>query len=91
MSTQPQPTIESVLQQTRAETGLPPSELRVLMTHITGLDRVNLVTKGNQTLPMDQISAFKSLAAKRQHGEPIAYLVQRKEFYSRSFSWIHAC
>jgi len=37
MSTLPKPTIESVLQQTREETGLAPSELRILMTHITGL------------------------------------------------------
>jgi len=85
MSTLPKPTIESVLQQTREETGLAPSELRILMTHITGFDRVNLVTKGNRELPMDQLSAFKSLAAKRQQGEPIAYLVQQKEFYSRPF------
>ena len=85
MSTLPKPTIESVLQQTREETGLAPSELRILMTHITGFDRVNLVTKGNRELPMDQLSAFKSLAAKRQQGEPIAYLVQQKEFYSRLF------
>ena len=85
MSTLPKPTIESVLQQTREETGLAPSELRILMTHITGFDRVGLVTKGNRELPMDQLSAFKSLAAKRQQGEPIAYLVQQKEFYSRPF------
>lgn len=85
MSPLPQPTIDSVLQQTRNETGLAPSELRILMMHITGLDRVGLVTKGNRELPMDQLSAFKSLAAKRQNGLPIAYLVQHKEFYSRSF------
>jgi release factor glutamine methyltransferase len=85
MSTLPQPTIESVLQQTREETGLPPGELRILMTCITGLDRVGLLTKGNRIIPMDQLSAFKSLAVKRQHGEPIAYLVQQKEFYSRPF------
>lgn len=85
MSTLPQPTIESMLQLTREETGLPPSELRVLMMHITGFDRVGLVTKGNRALPMDQLSAFKALANRRQHGEPIAYLVQQKEFYSRPF------
>lgn len=85
MSTLPQPTIESVLQQIRKETGLAPSELRILMMYITGFDRVGLVTKGNRELPMDQLNAFKSLAAKRKSGEPIAYLVQHKEFYSRSF------
>lgn len=85
MSTLPRPTVESVLQQTREETGLPPSELRVLMSHLTGFDRVGLVTKGNRELPMDQLNAFKSLAARRKNGEPVAYLVQRKEFYSRPF------
>lgn len=85
MSTLPQPTIESALQQIRKETGLAPSELRILMMYITGFDRVGLVTKGNRELPMDQLNAFKSLAAKRKSGEPIAYLVQHKEFYSRSF------
>lgn len=85
MSSQPQTTIESVLQQTRTETSLPPSELRILMSHITGLNRVGLVTKGDQPLHTDQIALFKSLASKRQQGQPIAYLVEHKEFYSRSF------
>jgi len=65
MSTLPKPTIESVLQQTREETGLAPSELRILMTHITGFDRVNLVTKGNRELPMDQTQRVQIMAAKR--------------------------
>lgn len=85
MSAHPQSTIESVLQQTRAETGLPPSELRILMSHITGLDRVGLLTKGDRPLHTDQIALFKSLADKRQQGQPIAYLVEQKEFYSRPF------
>lgn len=85
MSTLPQHTIEAVLQQTREETGLAPSELRILMMYVTGFDRVGLVTKGNRELPMEQHNAFKALAAKRKHGEPIAYLVKQKEFYSRSF------
>ena len=85
MTTQSQPTIELALRLTREETGLPPSELRILMSHITGFDRVGLVTKGHQVLSVDQLSAFKALTAKRLHGEPIAYLIQRKEFYSRPF------
>lgn len=85
MSSQPQTTIESLLQQTRAEANLPPSELRILMSHVTGLDRVGLLTKGGSPLHTDQIALFKSLANKRQQGQPIAYLVEHKEFYSRSF------
>lgn len=85
MNTPQQTTVDSVLHQTRKETGLAPSELRILMSHVTGLNRVGLVTQGNRELPLDQVSLFKALAAKRQLGEPIAYLVQRKEFYSRPF------
>ncbi|BET24877.1 [protein release factor]-glutamine N5-methyltransferase [Limnobacter thiooxidans] len=85
MSTPPQSTLESALRQTRAETGLPLNELRILMGCVTGLDRVGLLTKGEQPLPPDQITAFKTLASKRQQGHPIAYLVEHKEFYSRSF------
>lgn len=85
MSSQPHATIESVLQQTRAETSLPPSELRILMSHITGLDRVGLLTKGDRPLHSNHIALFKSLSHKRQQGQPIAYLVEHKEFYSRSF------
>jgi len=85
MSSQPQTTIDTVLQHTRAETGLPPSELRILMSHITGLDRVGLITKGDSPLSTDQIALFNSLTNKRLQGLPIAYLVEHKEFYSRSF------
>lgn len=85
MSSQPQTTIDTVLQHTRAETGLPPSELRILMSHVTGLDRVGLITKGDSPLSTDQIALFNSLTNKRLQGLPIAYLVEHKEFYSRSF------
>lgn len=81
----PQPTLGYALQQTREETGLPLAELRVLLSHITGFNNVQLVTKSDHELPMDQLSAFKSLAARRQRGEPVAYLVQCREFYSRPF------
>lgn len=85
MNTPPHLTIESVLQQTREETGLPPSELRILMGYVTGLDHVGLLTQNRQTLPADQHKLFKSLASQRTQGEPIAYLVKSKEFYSRPF------
>ncbi len=81
----PQPTLGFALQQTREETSLPLSELRVLLGHVTGFDKVQLVTQSDHVLPMDQLSAFKSMAARRQRGEPIAYLVQCREFYSRPF------
>lgn len=81
----PAPTLQTTLQQTREETGLPMGELRILMCHATGLNKVGLVSQSHAELPMDQLSNFKALAARRQAGEPIAYLVEQKEFYSRPF------
>lgn len=85
MSLLPSPTVRSLLQQTREETALPLSELRILLGVVLGLDRVGLITNAHEPVPMDQLSAFKSLAARRQLGEPIAYLVGEQEFFSRPF------
>lgn len=85
MSTTPELSLEAVLRKTREETGLAASELRTLMSHVTGHDHVKLITKGSSVLPLEQLNSFKHLVSKRIQGLPIAYLVQQKEFYSRAF------
>jgi release factor glutamine methyltransferase len=85
MSTSTPLTIEQVLQQSRKDTDLPPNELRILMSHITGFDRVKLSINNQYQLNIEQINAFNKIVFQRQQGEPIAYLIQHKEFYSRQF------
>jgi release factor glutamine methyltransferase len=85
MSTLPTPTLGGILQQTREETQLPLSELRILLGFVMNMDRIALITRDQDPIPMDKLSDFKSLAARRFQGEPIAYLVGEREFFSRPF------
>lgn len=85
MSTLPQPTLGGILQQTREETQLPLSELRILLGFTMNMDRIALITRDQEPICMDKLSQFKSLAARRAQGEPIAYLIGEREFFSRPF------
>ncbi len=69
-----------------ATTALPRSESRLLLQHITGYTRAQLITRDHDTLPETQLQALNQLAARRQHGEPIAYLLGIREFYGRPFT-----
>lgn len=85
MSTLPLPTVDSLLQQSRGESQLPIGELRILLGHVLQLDKVGLITHDRDPVSAENTSAFKSLVARRQQGEPIAYLTRIQEFYSRPF------
>lgn len=65
--------------------GLPASEARILLAHVTGWSRTELITAPQVPLPEAQEEAFATLAARRRAGEPIAYLVGAREFYGRRF------
>jgi release factor glutamine methyltransferase len=77
--------LNSALRQLASTTSVPLSELRILAEHATGLSRVQQVTEGQAPLRTAHLNALAALATRRQHGEPIAYLVGHKEFYSRPF------
>ncbi len=85
MSILPAPTLGGVLQQTREETQLPLSELRILLGFVMNMDRIALITRDQEPIPIDKLSEFKALSARRSQGEPIAYLVGEREFFSRPF------
>ncbi|MFN4327921.1 MAG: peptide chain release factor N(5)-glutamine methyltransferase [Limnobacter sp.] len=77
--------LNALLRLTAGETGLPISELRILAEAVTGWTRARQVSLGEDPLAADTITAFKHLATRRQQGEPVAYLLGYKEFYSRPF------
>ncbi len=77
--------IDAALQASQHNTGLPLSELRILMSHVTGLNRVGLITHNTMLLSADQFSQFESLVKRRVLGEPVAYLTGVREFFSREF------
>ncbi|MCS0614321.1 peptide chain release factor N(5)-glutamine methyltransferase [Massilia kyonggiensis] len=81
MTIQPGATIAAV------QAGLPldPLENRILLCEATGLTRVQLITQGDRALTPDEAARLDDLVARRLRGEPIAYIVGRREFFGLAF------
>lgn len=61
-------------------------ENRILLCHATGLSRVQLITRAEQPLDAEQAARLNDLVARRLAGEPIAYIVGRREFFGLDFA-----
>jgi release factor glutamine methyltransferase len=81
MTIQPGATIAAV----QASLPLDPLENRILLCEATGLSRVQLITQGDRVLTPDEASRLDDLVARRLRGEPIAYIVGRREFFGLAF------
>ena len=66
--------------------GLPPAEARTLLAHRTGCTRESLIAHPEQGLDDAKAEQFLQDAARRRAGEPLAYLIGEREFYSRRFA-----
>ncbi|MES2018787.1 MAG: peptide chain release factor N(5)-glutamine methyltransferase [Pseudomonadota bacterium] len=64
---------------------LEPLENRILLCHALGLTRVGLITQSERTLTEAEAQALTALVARRQQGEPIAYIVGKREFFGLDF------
>jgi len=64
---------------------LPALENRILLAHVTGLSRVQLITQSERQLSDDEAARLANLVTRRVDGEPIAYLVGRREFFGLDF------
>ncbi len=69
-----------------AASGLPRSEALRLLAHVSGRSRERLIAGSRDPLSPDVVSAFEAVAMRRAAGEPIAYLIGRRDFYGRSFA-----
>lgn len=67
-----------------AQAGLAPIDAQVLLAHVLDRDRTWLVAHRDDPLPREQATAFFALAGRRRNGEPVAYLVGRREFWGLS-------
>jgi release factor glutamine methyltransferase len=70
------------------QAGLPLDALenRILLCHALGLTRVGLITQSERTLSAAEAQALAALVARRQAGEPIAYIVGKREFFGLEFA-----
>ncbi|MDB5780334.1 peptide chain release factor N(5)-glutamine methyltransferase [Caballeronia mineralivorans] len=64
---------------------LPALETRILLEHVLGWRRAELITRDNEELAEDCVGRFEALAQRRSAGEPIAQLVGTREFFGLKF------
>ncbi len=69
----------------KARQNIAPGEARLLLRHVLNCSATHLEAHRDDMLdPMDEANFF-ALLARRERGEPIAYLTQIREFYGRDF------
>lgn len=60
-------------------------DTRLLLMHGLGLTRIQLITQSELVLNAEQLATMDGLFSRRIQGEPIAYLVQEREFFGLNF------
>jgi len=68
------------------QSGLDRSDTLALFTHATGLNRAWLIAHDRDEISPGHLAALQGLIARRQAGEPIAYIVGFREFFGRDFA-----
>ena len=61
---------------------LDPAEAEVLLAHALGQSRAWLFAHAHDPVPDGAVAAFQALVARREAGEPVAYLCGRRGFWS---------
>ena len=65
--------------------GSPRLDAELLMAHVLGLRRLDLYLQFERPLSDPELAPYRELIARRGRGEPVAYLVGRKEFMKLDF------
>ena len=60
-------------------------ELRMLLSHVLGLSRIELITQDQRIIAGPELARFEALVTRREQGEPMAYLLGWREFYGLHF------
>ena len=61
-------------------------ENRILLCHALGLTRIQLITQSEREVSEAELARLHALVARRQQGEPIAYIVGKREFFGLDFA-----
>lgn len=64
-----------------ARAGIDAREARLLLAEASGLPEASLIARPDRSLADPALERFLALAARRRGGEPVAYLLGRREFY----------
>lgn len=79
-------TVATLLRETHSKTPLDPAEARILLAYALSWPRTALITRDQEPLPTQAVEHYRSLVTRRQHGEPVAYLVGEREFFGLTFA-----
>ena len=63
----------------------PRLDAQLLLVEVTGLDKTGLYIQWERPATAPELTAYRALIKRRASGEPVAYILGRKEFYSRTF------
>jgi release factor glutamine methyltransferase len=66
--------------------GIDAREARLLLAHATGFSEAAVIAAPEKALPQQMASRFAEMVARRERGEPIAYIVGEKDFYGLSLA-----
>lgn len=85
-----QPTVRDILQKTETylrekNVDSPRLSAQMILAHGLGLDRMGLFLDMDRPLGASELDAVRPLAARRGRGEPVAYIVGEREFFSLAF------
>ncbi len=64
----------------------PRLDASLLLSHATGLSKLDLISKSKETIPALSVTQFQKVLQRRTEGEPVAYIIGKKEFYGRDFT-----
>jgi release factor glutamine methyltransferase len=64
----------------------PRLDAELLLTHLLKIDRTRLFSHPEIAITDEQEKVFAGLLARRKKGEPVSYIIGRKEFWSLSFA-----
>ncbi|GAB3261049.1 HemK/PrmC family methyltransferase [Chitinimonas naiadis] len=75
------PSVTTLIAEARQQ-GLPVLEARLLLEHVSGLSRTRQAAWPEAEVPDEQVRRYRDLLARRLAGEPVAYLIGTREFFS---------
>lgn len=64
---------------------LDPVDQRILLCHALGISRTALITQSEHALTADEAARVAALLQRRHDGEPVAYIVGKREFFGLDF------
>lgn len=69
-----------------AKVDAPRLAAEVLLAHVSGLSRTQILARPDQNVPSDALAHFDRLVERGVAGEPLAYIVGHREFYGLDFT-----